>query len=103
MNLPTIRNELGTVLDKTSQIGVQLGLLPHKIREFQKKDDPMGLIIEFWLGGNVEGVTPSWQSIVTALKSDHVGEIGLGNRIHERYCLNKGHFAALNLSYQFFW
>ena len=89
----TICNELSTVHDKTFQIGIQLGFQPYKIREFMKKEeDPLAVIIEKWLGGDIkdDGPPPSWQSVVNVLRKDYVGEIGLANRIEKKYCLRKG-------------
>ena len=55
--------------------------------EFKNDDDPLTAAIDYWLNGNVEGVSISWSSIVTALKSSHVGEIGLANKIKKKHCL----------------
>ena len=45
-----------------------------------------------------ESIVPiSWKSIVSALKSDHVGERGLAEQVRKKYCDNKEH-APLPLS-----
>ena len=82
-----ICSELGVVSYKWYQIGVQLGIPHHKLMEFRKGEDPLAAAIDYWLNGNVEGVSISWSSIVTALKSSHVGESGLANRIKKKHCL----------------
>ena len=85
-SLNTVCEKLATVREKIHSIGVQMGVEPYKIREFKLQPDPMCELIENWLKGNVGTVTPSWQSLVDVLKSDHVGEIGLGNKIFEECC-----------------
>ena len=81
-----IREELAKVVHLWFKIGVQLGVPHHKLMEFQKLDDPLTVVIDYWLNGNVKEVTISWKSIVAALKSDHVGETGLARRICKKYC-----------------
>ena len=86
-SLRSICHELGEVAYKWFSIGIQLSVPRHKLMEFKKDDDPLAAAIDYWLNGNVEGVSISWSSIVTALKSSHVGEIGLANKIKKKYCL----------------
>ena len=74
------------VAHKWFKIGVQLDVPRHKLKEFEKEDDPLSAVIDYWLNGNVEGVPVSWRSIVAALESSHVGEIGRANRISMKYC-----------------
>ena len=74
------------IAHKLFKIGVQLGVPHHKLKEFEKEADPLSAVIDYWLSGNVEGVPVSWRSIVAALKSNHVGETGLANRISRKYC-----------------
>ena len=56
------------------------------MEKFKKEDDPLSSAIDYWLRDNVEDVPVSWESIVTALESTHVGEPGLAKRIKEKYC-----------------
>ena len=86
MNLRVVCGELGEVAHIWKKIGVQLGIPYHKLNEFRKEDDPLSAVIDYWLNGNTEGVPVSWGSVVIALKSSHVGEIGLANRISKKYC-----------------
>ena len=83
-------NELGVLKYKWRQIGAQLGIPHYKLEEFAKKDDSLATLVDYWLCGNVEGVPPSWQSIVKALESSHVGERGLARRIGNKYCGKEG-------------
>ena len=63
-------------------------LTRNKLLEFKQDPDPLSAVVDYWLKGNVtEPVVPTaWQSIVTALKSVHVGEPGLAQQIHTKYC-----------------
>ena len=78
---------MGIVAYKWYEIGVQLGIPYHKLKKFEEERDPLAAAIDYWLNGNVEGVSISWSSILTALKSSHVGEIGLANKIKKKHCL----------------
>ena len=86
LNLMTICMELGEVAHKCFKIGVQLGIPRHILKEFEKEDDPLSAVIDYWLNGNVEGVPVSWRSIVAALESSHVWETGLANKVSKKYC-----------------
>ena len=83
-----ICNSLATVKYKWFSIGVQLGIPPHKLKEFEK--DSLVETVDYFLKGNVEGVPLSWDSIVTALKSDHVGEPALAKHLQNVYT-KQGH------------
>ena len=76
-----ICNALATVKYKWFSIGIQLGIPPHKLKEFEKEADPLEKTVDYFLKGNVEGVPLSWNSIVTALKSDLVGEPALAKNM----------------------
>ena len=86
LDLKTVCNELGSVKVKSHEIGVLLGIPQHKLLEFQKGDNPLPAIADFWLRGNVEGAEVSWKSIATALASDFVGEPALAKKISQIYC-----------------
>ena len=82
--------ELGRVACKWFKIGIQLGIPRGKLKEFEKEDDPLSAIIDYWLSGNVGEDDPvSWRSIVAALESSHVDEPGLANRISKKYCIDQ--------------
>lgn len=85
MKLSVVCNALSTVKDKLYQIGVQLGIMRDKIKEFTKEDDPLSALVDYWLRGNVKDVEVSWNSLVEALKSGHVDELGLAHRIEQTY------------------
>ena len=53
--------------------------------EFEKGADPLVETVDYFLKGNVEGVPLSWDSIVTALKSDHVGGPALAKHLQIVY------------------
>lgn len=73
---------------KWHQFGVQMGVPDHKLKEFQKQDDPLAAAIVFWLNGNVEGVPLTWSSIQTAL--GNVNERKLADHIKAKYCQQEG-------------
>lgn len=76
---------LSEVLHKLTEIGVQLGIPRRKLKELEKEDDPLSAVIDYWLRGNVDGLPPTWRSIVTVLNSKHVDESGLAKRIQKLY------------------
>ena len=78
--------ELGEVAHKLFKIGVQLGIPHSKLKEFEKEDDPLSAMINYWLNNNVERVPVSWNSVAAALKSKHVGEARLADKIINKYC-----------------
>ena len=77
---------MGEVVYKWFKIGVQLGIQRGKLMEFGELDDPLSAVVDNWLRGNVESVPVSWDSIVTVLKTTHVGEPALAERISRKYC-----------------
>ena len=87
-DLRTICKELSRVPDKLIAIGVQLGISHNKVTKFMKEDEPLSAVINFWLSGNVKKIPLNWQSIVKALKSGHVDETKLANKIISRYQLD---------------
>ena len=88
-NLKTIVNELSPVKYKSTKLGVQFGVPTYKIKEFDKDDDPLTSIVDYWLRGNVKnGPSRNWESIVSILRSRHVDESGLADKISRKYCLN---------------
>ena len=55
LDLKTVCDELSSVEHKSHKIGVMLGLPQHKLLEFQKGDNPLPVIADFWLCGKGTG------------------------------------------------
>ena len=85
LTLRTICTELGRVQYLWFQIGIQLGIPHHVLKQFEGGIDPLSAVINFWLKGNTS-VVISWKSIVKALKSDAINEISLAEKIRKEYC-----------------
>lgn len=83
--MKTVCEALGDVQTKWFKIGISLGISRNKLDEFKNDADPLSAVIDYLLRGNTK-VPVSWESIVTALNSKHVGEPGLGKKIQEDYC-----------------
>ena len=87
-NLRILCDELSILKHKYYQIGVQLGISYDKLKEFAKEDDPLAASVDYWLKGNAkEGIPCCWQSIVDVLKSSHVDEHGIAEKIDKKYCI----------------
>ena len=73
---------------KWFEIGIQLGVPRNILKQFKSEDDPLSASVDYWLKGNVvESAVPiSYQSLVTALKSKHVGEPALAEETSKKYC-----------------
>lgn len=91
LNVRTVCNELSSVEHKAYRIGLQLGV-PHCkmiVYKQQQGDDALSTAIDYWLRGNAPDVPITWNSIVEALKSHHVGEAGLAEAIATKYCCHQ--------------
>lgn len=86
LTLKVVCEVLAPIVHKWFKIGVQLGIPYEKLMQFKSERDPLAALVTFWLRGNVESVSVCWRSIVEALKSKHVGESGLANKISMNYC-----------------
>ena len=88
LKLRTVCNELEGVKLKAYEIGIQLGIPHNKMLEFEKEGNILPASINFWLCGNVPDadIPITWGSIVAALESKQVGEIGLARVIKAKYC-----------------
>ena len=96
LDLRTIHKELATVAYKWFKIGIQLGVPYHKLKEFEKDNDPLASTFHYLLSNGTTGGAPlSWVSIVEALNSDHVGEHGLAMSICDKYEIKKVWFSFL--------
>lgn len=84
----TLCKELEEIRWKSDEFFIQLGVPYHKLREYQKRNDPLAAAVEFWLNGNVKGVPVSWSSIQTALWN--VNEKRLADHIGTKYCHQEG-------------
>lgn len=84
-DLKTLCNELDSVKHKLPQIGVVLGIPGYKMNEFKKGDDPLSVVLSYWLYCSSGGAV-SWKSIVNVLKSAFVGEATLAEKIRAKYC-----------------
>ena len=87
----TVCNELEDVKHKAYEIGIQLGIPRSKMLVFKQEGDVLSAAIDYWLCGNVEDddIPVAWSSIVAALKSNQVGEIGHATAIAKKYCGQK--------------
>ena len=86
LDLKTVCNELAKVEAKVFQIGIQLGVPHDKMELFKKGENFLSTVVNYWLSGNVSGVPMSWESVVAALESTHVGESGLAGILRAKYC-----------------
>ena len=86
--LKTVCNELEDVKHKAYEIGIQLGIPHSKMLVFKQDGNILSAAIDYWLCGNVPDadIPITWGSIVAALESKQVGEIGLAKVISTRYC-----------------
>ena len=87
LDLRSITNEFGSVIDKWFQIGVQLGINESKLRQIESDyhtlDRRFSEMISFWLNGNTQ-VPVTWMSLVQVLESRFVSEKGLANQLREK-------------------
>ena len=87
LDLRSVTNELGSVMDKWFQIGVQLGLSETKLHQIESDhrtaDRCFSEVIIFWLKGNTQ-VAVTWKSLVDVLDSSFVNERGLAKRLKEK-------------------
>ena len=85
-DLGTICEELAKVKYKWLDIGLNLHVPYHKLKEFEHTKNPYVEVINYWLNGNVKDVSVTWRSIVTVLESSRVDEIRLAKTIMAKYC-----------------
>ncbi len=86
-----ILNELSSIAyKKWRKIGFQIGILKHKLDEFDDKDDSLLEVLDYWKKGNiVDGPKFCWESVVDVLKKSSVDENGLAGKIYNKYCKGK--------------
>ena len=87
LDLWSITNELGSVIDKWFQIGVQLRLSKAKLGQIEADhhtvDRCFSEVISFCFNGNTQ-VAVSWKSLVEVLESPFVDEKGLAKKLREK-------------------
>lgn len=83
LDLKTVCKELTTVEYRWYDIGIQLGVPIHKLKLFETQRG-LSEIVDYWLRGNIEDASISWDFIATTLKS--VDESGLAKEICKKYC-----------------
>ena len=85
-DLRTLCSELALISHKWLEFGTQLGVPHHKLMLFKKEDDPLLACLNYWREGNVKDSPVSWESIVKALESEHIGENILAESVRAMYC-----------------
>ena len=87
LDLRSVTNELGSVVDKWFPLGVQLGLSETKLHQIEADhrttDRCFSEVVSFWLKGNTQ-VAVTWKSLVKVLESSFVNEQGLAKRLREK-------------------
>ena len=89
LDVRTLCKELGRVTYKWFKVGTQLGVPHHKLKEFQKENDPRALASTCHYlisNGTTNGDPLTWECVVKALDSNHVGEHGLAMSIRKKFC-----------------
>ena len=87
--LRIVSNELDPVKLKWREIGQQLGIVEEQFKQcthpewFTNPAELLCEILDFWLKGNTS-VSPTWESVVTALES--LGEVELSQQLREKHC-----------------
>ncbi len=87
ITLKEVLNELSSISHKKwSRIGTQIGVPDHSLKEFEAEADSLSEVINYWERGNVvNGPSFCWESVVVVLKTEHVGEPGLADKIKKKY------------------
>lgn len=87
LDLKSITDELGSVMSKWFEIGVQLGINETNLQQIEANYSTVERcfsgMISFWLKGNTE-VAVTWKSIIVVLESRFVNEKGLANQLREK-------------------
>ena len=86
LSLRNLSNELANVVTKYFEIGIQLGIPEHQLYKFESDhlsvQRRFSKVISYWLN-NATGV--SWDSLITALETQSVGEKKLANELAKKY------------------
>ena len=81
-------NELGSVINKWFQIGIQLGVDETKLRQIEADhrtaDRCLSEVIMFWLNGNTN-IDITWNSLIKALEASIVNEKGLAKSLIQKH------------------
>ena len=81
-------NEIGSVVDKWFEIGLQLGISAAKLHQIEADYRTAGRcfseVIHFWIEGNTN-VAVTLKSLIHVLESSIVDKQGLAKRLREKY------------------
>ena len=81
-------NELGSVVSKWFQIGIQLGIGEGRLHQIEADhctaDRCLSEVIIFWLNGNTNADV-TWESLIAALEASGVNEKGLAKSLIQKY------------------
>ena len=88
LDFQQVTNELGSVVSKWFQIGIQLGVSETKLHEIEADHRTaircLSEVIIFWLNGNTRADV-TWESLITALEASIVNEKGLARSLVQKY------------------
>lgn len=95
LDLSIICEVVATVAHKWFEIGTQLGVPHHKLKEYEREDDPLSSTFHYLLSnGTVGGAPLTWRHLVEALESDHIGENDLAMFITNKHCTKSKTFSS---------
>ena len=87
VDLQQVTNELGSIVQKWFQIGVQLGVSEGKLHQIEADyritERCFSEMIIFWIKGNTH-VPVTWKSLIQVLESSFVNERGLAVKLREK-------------------
>ena len=75
--------ELSTIRSKWYNFGLHLGVPYHKLKDFEKKEDPLSEVIAYWHKRNTRKPV-TWGSVVATLRRTE--ESALADKIEAKYC-----------------
>ena len=84
-----LANDVAAVVpDKWKSVAFQLGVSMSEIRAIRKDEedcfDRFMAVFDHWMRTSC---TPcSWETLVTALRSDSVKELDLADKLHDKFC-----------------
>ena len=81
-------NELGSVVSKWFQIGIQLGVSESRLHQIEADHRTanrcLSEVIIFWLSGNTNADV-TWETLTMALEASAVDERGLAKNLIQKY------------------
>lgn len=88
LDLRRVINELGSVVSKWFQIGIQLGVRETRLHQIEADhraaDRCLSEVLIFWLSGNTN-TDVTWKSLIRALEASIVNEKGLAKSLIQKY------------------